>query len=69
MCYAAMCPVGLQGAVRSRQVHQLTQGTGVGVVCLTLFSVTDITNSQAEPHSKATGRVIGELLSVNKANW
>ena len=29
-CYAAMCPVGLQGAVSSNQVHQLTQGTDVG---------------------------------------
>ena len=25
-----MCPAGLQGAVRSRQAHQLTQGTDVG---------------------------------------
>ena len=25
-----MCPAGLLGAVRSRQVHQLTQGTDVG---------------------------------------
>ena len=25
-----MCQVGLQGAFRSRQVHQLTQGTDVG---------------------------------------
>ena len=24
-----MCPAGLQGAIRSRQVHQLTQGTDV----------------------------------------
>ena len=29
-CYAAMCPAGLQGDVRSRQVHQLTLGTDVG---------------------------------------
>ena len=29
-CYAAMCPAGLKGAVRSRQVHLLTQGTDVG---------------------------------------
>ena len=28
-CYAAMCPAGLQNAVCSRQVHQLTQGTDV----------------------------------------
>ena len=34
-----------------------------------LFSVTDITNSQAEPHFKATRRVVGELLKVNTANW
>ena len=26
---ASMCPAGLQDAVRSRQVHQLTQGTDV----------------------------------------
>ena len=25
-----MCPAGLQGTVRYRQVHQLTQGTDVG---------------------------------------
>ena len=25
-----MCPVGLQGAVRSRRVHQLTPATDVG---------------------------------------
>ena len=29
-CYATMCPEGLQGAVHSRQVHQLKQGTDVG---------------------------------------
>ena len=34
-----------------------------------LFSVTDITNSQAEPHFIATRWVIGELLKVNTANW
>ena len=69
MCYAAMCPVGLQGAVHSCQVHQLTQGTDVGFGLPTLFNVTDITNSLAEPHFKATRWVIGELLKVNTANW
>ena len=29
-CYAAMCPLGLQGGLRSRQIHQLTQVTDVG---------------------------------------
>ena len=28
--YATMSPAGMQGAVRSRQVHQLTQVTDVG---------------------------------------
>ena len=64
-----MCPAGLQGAVRSGQVHQLTQGTDVGCGFPTLFNVTDITNSLAEPHFKATRWVIGELLKVNTANW
>ena len=31
----------------------------------TLFNITDITNSQAEPHFKATRWVIGELLATN----
>ena len=39
------------------------------VVCEMLFSVTDITNSQAEPHFKATERVRSELLRVSTANW
>ena len=65
-CYAAMCPAGLQGTFRSLQVHQLKQGIDVG---WTLFNVTDITNSLAGPHFKATRRVIGELLKVNTANW
>ena len=34
----------------------------------TLFSITDITNSQDEPHFKATRWVIGELSEVNTAN-
>ena len=68
-CYDAMCPAGLQGAVHSRQVHQLTQGTDVGCGLPTLFNVTDITNSLAEPHFNATRWVIGELLKVNTANW
>ena len=66
--YAAMCPAGLRVAVRSLQVHQLTQGTHVGCGLPTLFNVTDITNSLAEPHIKATRWVIGELLKVNAAN-
>ena len=60
---------GLQGAVYPRQVHQLRQGTDVGCGLPTLFNVTDITNSLAEPHFKATRWVIGELLKVNIANW
>ena len=60
---------GLPSAICSRQVHQLTQGTDVGFGLPTLFNVTDITNSLAEPHFKATKWVIGELLKVNTANW
>ena len=66
---AAMCPAGLHIPVRSRQVHQLTQGTDAGSGLPTLFNVTDITNSLAELHFKATRWVIGELLNVNTANW
>ena len=62
-------PSGLAGAVRSRHVHQLKQTTHVSCGSLTLFNITDITNSLAEPHFKATRRVIGELLKVNTANW
>ena len=61
-CYAAICPVGLQGAVPSRPVHQLTQGTDVGCGLMMLSNVIDITNSLAEPHFKVTRWVIGELL-------
>ena len=68
-CYASMYPVGLQGAVHSRQVHQLKQDTHVGCGLLTLFNITDITNSFAEPHFKATRWVLGELLNFNTANW
>ena len=57
-----------RGAVRSRQIHHLKHVTDVGCGLLMLFNVTDITNSQAEPHSKATRWVIGELLKVNTAN-
>ena len=64
-----MCPMGLQGAVRSHQVHRLKQGTDVGCGLSTLFNVTDITNSLAEPHFKATRWVIGKLLKVNITNW
>ena len=58
-CYAAMCPAGLQGPVRSRQVHQLKQGTHVGFGLPTLFNITDITNSVAEPHFKVSRWVLG----------
>ena len=64
-----MCPAGLQGAIRSHQVHQLIQGPHVGCGLPILFNITDITNSLAEPHFKATRWVIGELLKVNTANW
>ena len=64
-----MCPVGLQGAVHSRQVYQLKQGTHVGCGLLMLFNITDITNSLPEPHFKATMWVLGELLKFNRANW
>ena len=59
-CYAAMCSADLQGAVRSRQLHQLKQRTHVGCGLLTLFNITDITNPLAEPQFKATRWVIGE---------
>ena len=64
-----MCPAGLQGAVRSRQVHQLKQGPHVGCGLTTLFNITDTANSQAEPHFNATRWDMGELLKVNTANW
>ena len=60
-----MCLVSLKGAIRSRQVHQLKQDTHVGCGLPTLFNITDITNSLAEPHFKVTMRVKGELLKVN----
>ena len=63
-----MCPAGLQGAVRTRQLQQLTQSADVDVVCWTLFSVTNITTSRVEQHFKATRRVVGELLKVNTDN-
>ena len=68
-CYTATCPAGLQDAVRSRQVHLLKQGLHVGCGLPTLFDITYITNSLAEPHFKATRWVIGELLKVSTANW
>ena len=68
-CYTAMCLAGLQGAVRSRQLHQLKQGTHVGCDLSTIFNITDITNSLAEQHFKAISWVIGELLKFNTANW
>ena len=64
-----MCPAGLQGAICSRQVHQLKQSTHVGCGLPMLLNIKDITNSLAEPHFKATRWVIGELLKVNTANW
>ena len=64
-----MCPAGLKGAVRSRQVHQLMQSTHVSCGLPTPFNITDITNSLAEPLFKATRWVIGELLEFNMANW
>ena len=68
-CYAAMCPAGLQGAIRSHQVHQLKQGTHLGCGLPTLFNITDNTNSLAGPHFDATRWVIGELLKFNTTNW
>ena len=64
-----MCPAALQGVVRSHQVHQLKLDTHMGCGLPTLFNVTDITNSVAEPHFKDTRWVIGELLKFNTANW
>ena len=64
-----MCRASLQGADCSRQVHQLTQGTDGGCGLPTVFNVTDITNSLAEPHVKAPRWLIGELLKVNTINW
>ena len=64
-----MCPAGLQGAIRSCQVHQLKQGPHVGCGLLTLLNFTDITNPLAESLFKATRWVLGELLKVNTANW
>ena len=55
-CYAVLFPAGLQD-------------TDIGCSLPTLFTVTDITNSLAESHFKATGWVICELLKVNTANW
>ena len=69
VCYTAMCPAGLQGTVRSCQVHQFKQGTHVGCSLPVLFNITDITNSLTEPHFKATRRIVGELLKFNTANW
>ena len=62
-----MCPAGLQGAVPPSPL--VNAGHRRWLVCWTLFSVTDTTNSQAQPHFKATGRVRGELLRVNTGNW
>ena len=64
-----MYPAGLQGVVRSCQVHQLKQGTHVGSGLPALFNITDITNSRAESHFNATRWVLGELLKFNTANW
>ena len=67
--YATMCPVGLQGTVRFRLDQQLKQGIHVGPGLPTLFNITDITKSPAEPHFKATMWILGELLKFNTANW
>ena len=40
----------------------------LAVVWRVLFSVTDITNSPAEPHLKATRRIIGDQIKLNTAN-
>ena len=64
-----MGPASLQGAVRSYQVHQIKQVADVGCDLSTLFNTTDITNSFAVPHFKATRQVRGELLKFNTANW
>ena len=64
-----MCPAGLQGAVRSRQVHQFKGGPHVSCDLPTLSNITDITNSLAEPHFKTTKLVISELLKFSTANW
>ena len=63
-----MCPAGLLGAIRSRQVHQLKHGHTRWLWFATLFNITDITNSLAETHFKATRKVIDELLKVNTAH-
>ena len=60
-----MCPVGLLGVVRSRQVHQLKQAHTLGVVCQR-YLILQI--SPAEPHFKATRWFIDKLLKLNTAN-
>ena len=62
-----MCLTDLQSAFRSRQVHQLKQGTHVGCGLPTLFDITDITNFLAELHFKASWWVLGELFEFNIA--
>ena len=67
---ASVTPQCVQRACRVLFVPaKSTRAQTLAVVCRMLFSVTDITNSQAEPHFKATRRVIGELLKVNTAKW
>ena len=44
-CFATICPVGLQGPIRSHQVHQLNLDIQVGCGLPMLFNyMTDITN-------------------------
>ena len=62
-------PHSLAGCHSSHQVHQLKHSTLVACGLPTLFNITDMTNSLAEPHFKATRWVIGELLKFNTANW
>ena len=61
-------PRVLQGAVHHRQVHQLKQSTHVGCGLPMLFNITNITNSFADLHFKASRWVLGELSKFNTAN-
>ena len=62
-------PRGFAGCHSFPPIHQLKQGLMWAVVCQALFNITDITNSLAESHFKATRWVLGELSKVNTANW
>ena len=65
-----MCPAGLQGAVRSRQVYQLKQGTHVGCGLPTLYYRYHQLPSWI-PFRWIIGELLklGELLKFNTANW